>query len=266
MIFPPSINSFEIFGISIKFYGITMAIALICAMWTIFFIAKKIYKNKIDPDFLLDLFPIVIISGIIGARLYYVVLNLPFYLKHKEEIFAIWHGGLSIHGGIIFGIIAGVIYCKIKKQNTLLCADICALGLPIGQAIGRWGNFFNSEAYGLPTKLPWGLYIQENLRPDKYTEYNFFHPTFLYESILNLAIFMVLFYIAKKNQLNERKSGYVFFSYFILYAIVRFIVEGIRVDSVLNIGIFPIAQIASIIMFIIGITGILVLKKNDCRL
>ncbi len=266
MIFPPSVNSFEIFGINIKFYGITMAIALICAISVIIFISKKIYKNKINSDFLLDLFPIVVIAGILGARLYYVLLNLPFYIKHKEEIFAIWHGGLSIHGAIIFGLIAGVIYCKFKKQNVLLCADICALGLPIGQAIGRWGNFFNSEAYGLPTKLPWGLYVPENLRPEKYMEYIFFHPTFLYESVLNLIIFAILLFIAKKTQSNAQNIGYVFFSYFILYAIARFIVEGIRIDSVLNVGIFPIAQIASIIMFIIGITGILVIKKNACRL
>lgn len=258
MMHPPSTNSFEIFGMNIKFYGIVMSVALICAMCAIFFITKKIYKNKISFDFLLDLFPIVVISGILGARLYYVLLNLPFYAVQPEEIFAIWHGGLSIHGAIIFGIIAGIIYCRIKKQNVLLCADVCILGLPIGQAIGRWGNFFNSEAFGTPTKLPWGLYVPENLRPEQYANFEFFHPTFLYESILNLVIFAVLLYLTKKGQ----KTGIIFFSYFILYAIARFLVESLRIDSVLNIGIFPVAQIASILMFIIGITGILVTRKN----
>lgn len=258
MIYPPSINSFDVFGINIKFYGITMALALTFAVCAVYFISKKIYKDKINPNFFLDLFPIVAISGILGARLYYVLLNLPFYTNHPKEIFAIWHGGLSIHGAIICGIIAGIIYCKIKKQNILLCADIGILGLPIGQMIGRWGNFFNSEAFGMPTNLPWGLYIPESLRPERYITSEFFHPTFLYESILNLIIFVLLLYLTKK----ELKTGIVFFSYFVLYAIARFMVEGIRVDSVLNIGIFPVAQIASIIMFIIGIIGILVVRKN----
>ncbi len=258
MIYPPTVNSFEIFGLNIKFYGLTMALALVCAMSTVYLVSKKIYKDKISADFLLDLFPIVIISGILGARLYYVLLNLPFYMHHKEEIFAIWHGGLSIHGAIIFGIIAGVIYCKIKKQKALEIADLCILGLPIGQMIGRWGNYFNSEAFGLPTNLPWGLYIQENLRPEKYISSEFFHPTFLYESILNLIIFGTLLYFTKK----KLKTGSVFFAYFILYGIARFLVEGIRVDSVLNVGAAPIAQIVSIIMFITGIAGILVVRKN----
>ena len=231
-------------------------------MCTIFFVSKKIYKNKISQDFLLDLFPIVIIAGILGARLYYVLLNLHFYLAHPKEIFAIWHGGLSIHGAIIFGVITGIIYCIFKKQNTLLCADICILGLPLGQAIGRWGNFFNSEAFGMPTKLPWGLFVSEHLRPKEYINFEFFHPTFLYESILNIVIFVVLLCIAKK----QPQTGTIFFSYFVLYAIARFIIEGIRVDSILNIGIFPVAQIASIIMFIIGIVGILVIRKNAYRL
>ncbi len=262
MLSAPSINSIEIFGLNIKFYGIIISVALIIAMCFILFVSKKIYKDKISQDFLLDLFPIVIIAGILGARLYYVLLNLPFYISYPKEIFAVWHGGLSIHGAIVFGIIAGIIFCKIKKQKALLCADVCILGLPIGQAIGRWGNFFNSEAFGSPTSLPWGLYIQESLRPERYITNEFFHPTFLYESMLNVIIFAILFYLAKK----QPKAGTIFFCYFILYAIVRFIVEGLRIDSVLNIGIFPVAQIASIIMFIIGIIGILVIKKNAYRL
>lgn len=262
MIFPPSINSFDVFGINIKFYGITIALALVVSMCAIFFVSKKIYKDKISQDFLLDLFPVVIIAGILGARLYYVLLNLPFYVNHPKEILAIWHGGLSIHGAIILGVLAGIIYCVSKKQNVLLCADVCILGLPLGQAIGRWGNFFNSEAFGTPTSLPWGLFVPEHLRPEKFADFDFFHPTFLYESILNIIIFAILLYIAKK----QPKTGCIFFSYFILYAIARFIIEGIRIDSVLNIGIFPVAQIASIIMFIIGIIGILVIKKNAYRL
>ena len=140
-------------------------------------------------------------------------------------------------------------------------ADLFSFGLVTGQIIGRWGNFFNSEAFGLPTNLPWKLYIPIFSRPIEYKMKEFFHPTFLYESLLNIIVFIILFILLTK--LKNRKNGIIFFSYLILYSIVRLIVETIRIDSVLNFGILHIAHITSIVFIIISILGFIFLRHTS---
>ena len=140
-------------------------------------------------------------------------------------------------------------------MNFLKLADLFSFGLITGQIIGRWGNYFNSEAFGLPTELPWKLYIPYQLRPIEYRNYEFFHPTFLYESILNLIILIILYLILRKNN-ETMKNGLIFFSYLILYSIARLLTETLRVDSILNISNFHIAHIAAIVLILTGAIGL----------
>lgn len=248
----PFSTAFEIGGFEIKMYGVMIFIAIICSILTINFVAKKYYK-EIDTDVLFDFYPVLIIFGIIFARLYYVILNFDYYILKPSEIIALHHGGISIHGAILGGIIAGVIYFKKNKLSILKYADVITYGLVVGQVIGRWGNFFNSEAFGTPCNLPWKLYIAPAYRPVEYCSYSYFHPTFLYESLWCILVFLILLFGVRKIQ--NGRCGLVFYSYFMLYSIGRFLIEGIRTDSVLDIGSIPIAQIASVLLFITGAIG-----------
>lgn len=234
-------------------YGITMGVAIAASIILLFKIRKKLCPD-ISEDVFADLSFWLILAGVIGARLWYVILNIGYFSKNISEIFMINHGGISIQGAITGGIIAGFIYVKKHNLKFLQLADLYSCVLPIGQAIGRWGNFFNSEAFGRPCNLPWKLFIPIQNRPAGYTDIEYFHPTFLYESILDFCIFLILFFILMKN--NKLKSGSVFFLYLILYSLVRFFIEFIRIDSVLNIGFMPVASVVCIVTALIGICGL----------
>ncbi len=256
----PGHIAFSIFSLDVHWYGIIMSLSILIGLMIIFLIKKKYFK-EITTDTICDLSFYLIIFGLFSARLYYVVLDLPYFLRHPSEILAIWNGGIAIQGAIIGGILAGYIYIKEHKLNFLKTADLFSFGLISGQILGRWGNFFNSEAFGLPTNLPWKLYIPHTLRPLEYKMYEYFHPAFLYESILNIFVLVVMLLLL--NKLGEnRKNGIIFFSYLVLYSIVRMIVETIRIDSVLNIGVFHVAHIASTILLIVGIIGLYKISRN----
>lgn len=258
MFVSPGDIAFHIGAISVYYYGIIMALSLLIGILTARFVTKKFYP-EINPEIIYDLAPHIIIGGIICARLYYCVLSYDYFSKHLLEIFELWHGGLSIHGGIIGGLIGGLIYSKRHKLPILKLCDIFSCGLVLGQAIGRWGNFFNSEAFGRPTESFLKLYIPIYKRPLEYMQYNYFHPTFLYESILDLCIFLILFFVVRKF---FKKDGMVFFLYLILYSIVRILIEQLRVDSVLNVCGIPIAQIVSVFIILISLFGIVFILKN----
>ncbi len=251
---------FSLKDYGIHWYGLIMAVSILTALFVIVIIKKKYYEH-LTQDLILDLAFYLIISGIIGARLYYVILDLKYYIQFPLEIFQIWNGGLSIHGAIIGAVIAGIIYTKKNNLKFLELADLFTYGLVTGQVIGRWGNFFNSEAFGIPTNLPWKLFIPIEKRPLEFINFEYFHPTFLYESILNLIIFLVLFFVIRK--LAKAHTGIVFFSYLMSYSIVRFFVESLRIDSVLNIKGIPIAQIVSVIVFLISLFSIVFLMKKQ---
>ena len=238
-----------------------MSIAMLIGLFVIFFIRNKFFK-EISTDNICDIAFILIVFGLLSARLYYVILHLDYFIKNPFEIFAIWNGGISIQGAIIGGIIAGYYILRTENLNFFRHADLFTFGLITGQIIGRWGNFFNSEAFGLPTNLPWKLYIPYTLRPQEYKNYEFFHPTFLYESILNFILLTCLYLYLKKKGEN-RKNGMIFCLYLIGYSIIRILVETIRTDSVLNIGVFHIAHITSIIIILFSIGTIIYLKKED---
>lgn len=246
--------AFYLFGRPVMKYGITMGTAIAVSVFVLSKIRKKYYSDVISEDMLYDLSFWLIIGGVLGARLWYVLLNLGYYSSRLGEILAISQGGISIQGAIFGGVLTGLIYVKKHHLCFLKIADLFALVLPIGQAIGRWGNFFNSEAFGKPCDLPWKLYIPLANRPPQYFQNEYFHPTFLYESIANVFVFLVLYFVLRKK--FENKSGAIFCCYLILYSIVRFFIEFVRVDSVLNIGTIPVAVVVSVVFGLVGGVGL----------
>lgn len=240
---------------TIYWYGIIVAFAFLIGQAIIISVANKEYKDEKLSEIIYELAFWALLGGIIGARLYYVLLSSSYYMQNLPEIFMLQNGGISIHGGILGGVIATYIYARKNNVDFLKFADLYALGLPIAQAIGRWGNFFNSEAFGLPTTFPWGVFIPYYARPETLKSYEFFHPTFLYESILDIIIFLILFFVLKKYYFKNK--GVLFFSYLILYSICRIFVESVRTDSVLNIFGIPVAIWVSVFITIFSIMFLL---------
>lgn len=223
-------------------------------------ILREAKRQKINEDFIVNLIFYGIIFGLVGARLYYVAFNLDYYLKYPLEILEIWNGGLAIHGGILFGLLTIIIYTKKYKAKTLKVLDIIVVGLILGQAIGRWGNFFNGEAYGAVTTLEnlQKLGLPEFLINGMYINGAYHHPAFLYESIWNLFGFFALLMVRKYKYL---KTGQLTGVYLIWYSVGRFFIEGMRADS-LMLGNFRIAQIMSIACVVIGILMLIFCKKG----
>ena len=251
ILYPPKSIAFNLFGIEIYWYGVIMATAILVAILA----ANKLF-NSINnkKNIIIDYAPLIIICGILGARIYFCSLNFSYYIKNIIEIFDIREGGLSIHGAIIGGIFSLIYIAKKQKINFLKITDSCACTIILGQAIGRWGNFFNSEAYGKPiADQSWGLYIAPQYRMEGFHQYNLFHPTFLYESILDIIGYGLLLIIFK-NYANKY-TGLTLYSYLIIYATIRFFVELIRIDSAAYVGNIPIAIIISTILLIIGLAG-----------
>lgn len=243
-----------VFGLNIYYYGVIMALAIAIGVLVSDWAGTKFFALK--KETIIDLAPYLIIFGIIGARLYYCILSYDFYLRFPTEIIAIRHGGISIHGAILGGLIGLWFFAKRHKINPIKLCDVSAIGLSLAQAIGRWGNFFNSEAFGAPTNLPWKLYIAPQYRPIPYQEYQYFHPAFLYESILDVVIFIILLALVKTGKL--KKDGNLALIYLILYSIVRIIVEMFRLDSVKYIFGMPVAIFVSIGIIIISVALLII--------
>ncbi|PNR92453.1 prolipoprotein diacylglyceryl transferase [Petrotoga sp. 9PWA.NaAc.5.4] len=242
--------------LEIRWYGLLIAISILLAT---FIGQKEAEREKVSEDDFFNALSLGIIFGIIGARLYYVLFNLQYFSKNPSEILKIWHGGLAIHGAILAAFLTVFVYTHLKKNCTftfLQGLDLFTFVLPLAQSIGRWGNFFNHEAYGTPTELPWKMYIAPEHRMVGFESYEYFHPTFLYESAWNLLIFLVLFYFIR----NKRKTyGEVTALYLILYSIGRIPIEMLRTDS-LYVGNMRVAVLISIFFIIIGAITFLILR------
>lgn len=256
----PGSVAFHLFSYPVYYYGICIAVATILGFTVSYFLAKKDYLD-FDTDILFDVASVAIISGVFSARLYYCILNFSYYSNHLFEILNFRQGGLAIHGGLIGGFLVASLYCKLKKYPVLKLADIFAYGLIVAQIFGRWGNFFNSEAYGLPAKHFIGVYIPESARIAGYQFYKYFHPTFLYESILNIFVFLILFFIIRK--LKYKFDGLVFAFYLILYSIVRFFIEALRLDSIANVGALHVPQLVSVLLIISA--SVFIFYKNNVK-
>ncbi|AEX86256.1 diacylglyceryl transferase [Marinitoga sp. 1135] len=246
-------------SLQIRWYGLLIATGVFLS----FYLANDTAKKwNISEDDLSNAVMIGIIFSIIGARAYYVTFNWDYYSKLPfSEVFKTWHGGMAIHGGILGALIAVYLYTKIKKNitfNFLQGLDLMAHVLPLGQAIGRWGNFFNYEAYGSPTNLPWKMYIPPQFRMPGYESYEYFHPTFLYESTWDLLIFLFLFYYARNK---KRFDGEIISLYLILYSAGRGVIELLRTDSLMFLNM-KVAVLISILFIIIGISLYIILSKK----
>lgn len=247
-------------NIHIYWYSVILLIAFILGF---FILLKKGQKEGLAKEFIYDYACYLIPICLIGARLYYVLFNLEYYLSDLLSIFRVWEGGLAIHGGILAGVVFSVYYTKKKNVSFFKLTDILVISLIIGQILGRWGNFFNGEAYGPETTLNFlsSLHIPKFIINGMYIEGTYYHPTFLYESLWNL-IGLIIILIIKKN---EKNAGYVSAFYLIHYGIGRCLIEGLRQDS-LMLGNLKIAQLVSLIMVFIGIFIIFYIrkeKKND---
>ena len=203
----------------------------------------------------------MILFGIIGTRLYYVLFNLEYYLRNPIEIFQVWNGGLAIHGGIISGILVIIIYTKKYKVNTIKMLDIVAVSVIIAQAIGRWGNFFNQEAFGSVVSKDFleSLMLPKFIIDGMYINGNYYHPTFLYESIWNIIGFIILLIMRRRKY---AKVGEMVSFYLIWYSFARFFIESLRMDS-LMLGPIRIAQLVSVVGIIIGIMLLIRAKKGS---
>lgn len=253
-------NTISIGNFTIAYYGIIIAIGMLFALTIVLKLAKI---RKINEDYFYDLFMIIIILGIIGARIYYVIFNWDYYVLRPHEIIDIRAGGLAIFGGIIASFVGIAIYCHIKKCKFTELVDLSVVGLTIGQAIGRYGNFFNMEAFGtytnnlLAMRMKKEYISEENLSFEQLLnimnidgiDYVQAHPTFFYESILNIILFIILIFIFYKSY---KFIGKLLATYLIGYGIIRVFVESLRTDS-LMMGSFRASQIVAIICILIGI-------------
>ncbi|NSW90724.1 MAG: prolipoprotein diacylglyceryl transferase [Firmicutes bacterium] len=266
---PVSREAFYIFGKPIYWYGIIIAFGFLLA---VLLAIKHSSKYGIEPDNIIDLVLYLTPAGIIGARLYYVAFSWDEFKGNFLDIINIRKGGLAIYGGIIAGLIVAFIFAKVKKINILKLFDFGIPYLPMAQAIGRWGNFVNQEAYGVNTSLPWGM-TSDSIRNEltinaqKLAQMGIYvdpskpvHPTFLYESLWDLGVFLILIWYRKHKKIN----GEVFFLYMILYGIGRAWIEGLRTDS-LMMGNQRISQVLSLV-FAITFAVVLFIRRKKTAL
>ncbi len=241
----PYFIKFDGFGIS--WYSVCILIGIALAS---FIMLKESKKFNIKSDFIYNLIFWCVILGVLGARIYYVIFNLDYYLSNPMEIIKIWEGGLAIHGGIIAGFITLVYFCKKNNIRIFRITDIVVPGLIIGQALGRWGNFFNQEAHGgiVSKSFLEAIHLPRFIINGMEIGGSYYHPTFLYESIFCIIGFLILILYRRyhKNKLGNLTSIYL-----VWYGFVRFFIESLRTDS-LMLGSLKMAQIVSIIMIIIG--------------
>lgn len=252
---------FQFGPISVRWYGFLIATAVLLGVTLSQYLAKR---RSIDPELIGDLAIWLVIGAIPGARLYYVLFQWREYAGHPADIIAIWKGGIAIHGAIIGGSIAAWLFARYHRVSLWQLFDLVAPSLILGQAIGRWGNFFNSEAFGAPTDLPWKLFIPPANRPLEYVTVDYFHPTFLYESIWNLGVFILLLWLFFRGlkRPGTLKVGTLALVYAVAYSCGRFWIEGLRTDS-LMFGPLKMAQMISLGAIALGLFGLFWLYKLD---
>ncbi|MBS4022193.1 MAG: prolipoprotein diacylglyceryl transferase [Dethiobacter sp.] len=237
--------AFQIFGLPVYWYGVMISTGLLLAFLVTL---TRTEKYGFDADQLVNFLLFAVPAALIGTRIGYVVAHWDEFSGNLVSVFAVRQGGLAIHGGIFAAILTGVIFARATRVKFWRLADLCAPGLILGQAIGRWGNYFNQEAYGVETGVPWAMYIAGAMR----------HPTFLYESLWNFMVFLYLLWVSGR----ERTDGGIFIRYLIWYSAGRFVIEGLRTDSAM-IGGFRTAQLLSLVLIHGGLILLWWLKKQN---
>ncbi len=259
MLFPDT-TAFNIGGLAVKWYGLFIMAGVIVATLLAHRIAPK--KGE-DPEFIWALLPYLVVFGIVGARIAYGVARHDTFANPLELVTKFRQGGIAIQGAIVGACIAGYIYCRIKGRLFLRWADIIAPGLSLAQGIGRWGNYVNQEEFGGPTTLPWGISISpDRLEAKGLPAGIHVHPAFLYESVADVAIAIVLLYLYTRVMVPRRwRDGDIFGAYAILYGVTRFFTESLRIDRA-TIGPLPGAYWASGFFIIAGLALILVNRRR----
>jgi phosphatidylglycerol:prolipoprotein diacylglycerol transferase len=257
-------DGFFIGPVKIYFYGILIMLGVLAAVWIS---TKEAKRRGLDPELIWDMVPLLLIFGIIGARLWHVFtpsksmgVGFEYYLSHPLEILNTRQGGLGIPGAVIGGVIALLLYTKRRGLKFLTWADISVPGLALAQAIGRWGNFFNQELYGPPTTLPWAIAIDPAHRLPGYENFSTFHPMFLYESLWNLMNFFLLLIVGRKFA-DRLRSGDLFWIYLIVYPVGRFLLEFIRLDP----SFVSSVNANQVTMAVVAVFGVVMLAISRSR-
>ena len=253
---------FQLGPIALRWYGLLIAIAVLLGLS----LATRLGRARgIEPSLIADLLPLLVLGAVLGARLYYVLLEWRQYGGNWLDALAIWRGGIAIHGALLGGSLAAVLFCRWRRQPFWPLLDVLVPAVALGQAIGRWGNFFNSEAFGLPTDLPWKLFIPLPFRPSEFLDQAYFHPTFLYESIWNLGVcilLLLLFRAASRGSI-ELLPGTLSCVYLLAYSSGRVWIEGLRTDPLCLLAAPPfcegglrMAQLVSLLLIGLGGAGL----------
>jgi phosphatidylglycerol---prolipoprotein diacylglyceryl transferase len=253
---------FQLGPIALRWYGLLIAIAVLLGLS----LATRLGRARgIEPSLIADLLPLLVLGAVLGARLYYVLLEWRQYGGNWLDALAIWRGGIAIHGALLGGSLAAVLFCRWRKQPFWPLLDVLVPAVALGQAIGRWGNFFNSEAFGLPTDLPWKLFIPLAFRPSEFLDQAYFHPTFLYESIWNLGVcilLLLLFRAASRGSI-QLLPGTLSCVYLLAYSSGRVWIEGLRTDPLCLLAAPPfcegglrMAQLVSLLLIGLGGAGL----------
>ena len=261
----------DIFGFSIAYSGIIIAIGMLLSILLIMYRGKK---AGIDEDAGLDVCIYSLVFGIIGARLYYVAFQWDLYKDNLLQIFNLREGGLAIYGGVLAGMVACIVVCKCKKLSFFQVADIVMPGVLVGQIMGRWGNFFNREVFGGYTNNIFAMELPLNAvrSMDDITQemishgrmvgdvmYVQVHPTFLYESLWNLVLLIFLLWYTKRKKFD----GELFFDYLFFYGLGRFWIEGVRTDQLKLWGTgIPVSQVVAVVMMIVSVIAYVIMRKK----
>ncbi len=252
----------ELGPFALRWYGLLIAVAVLLGLALSSRLARR---QGLDPALVIDLLPLLVLGAVVGARLYYVILEWRQYRDDWLEALAIWRGGIAIHGALIGGVLALVLFCRARRQPFWPLLDVLVPSVALGQAIGRWGNFFNSEAFGLPTDLPWRLTIPPAQRPAQFLDVSTFHPTFLYESLWNLGVFLLLLALLRAGRRGriELPPGALSCVYLMAYSSGRVWIEGLRIDPLCLFSLPPfcagglrMAQLMSLLLIALGGLGL----------
>ena len=236
--------AFRLFGWPIRWYGVILTAAFVLGG---LYAMRRAKRFETDGDTVIDLLIIALPCAVLGARAYYVLHSWDYYSSHLNELFSIWKGGLAIYGGVIAGILVVLFFGRRNRSrfNILSFLDLGSLGLLLGQAIGRWGNFVNGEAFGGPTSLPWGMSISQSVQPVSILV----HPAFLYESLWNLTGFVLLHFYSR----HRKCRGDLFAWYCVWYGLGRGVIEGLRTDSLYIVGTnIRVSQVVAFVGFAVG--------------